>query len=197
MDTVRQKSWSCRSIGIVTVGILIIALSACGQARKQSDPEPGENAMTLKVNSPAFEDGNNIPVEYTGDGADVSPPLNWDKVPDAAAALVVIADDPDAPAGTWVHWVIYNILPTRDGLPRNVPTDERVLDGACQGTNDFKKIGYGGPAPPAGKAHRYFFTVYAVDQKLEDKPGMSKKEVLDAIDGHVLAKGKTMGTYQR
>ncbi len=153
--------------------------------------------MTLDVASPAFDSGDPIPPRYTCDGQNVSPPLRWSGVPEDAVALAVVADDPDAPRGTWVHWVLYGLDAGRSGLPEDVPARESVLDGALQGRNDFKDIGYGGPCPPAGQRHRYFFRVFALDARPDLGAGSTRDELLEAMDGHVLARGELMGTYRR
>ncbi|HIJ65963.1 MAG TPA: YbhB/YbcL family Raf kinase inhibitor-like protein [Candidatus Hydrogenedentes bacterium] len=153
--------------------------------------------MSLTVSSSAFQNGAAIPKQYTGDGPDVSPPLTWGAPPDGTKSFALICDDPDAPVGTWVHWVIYDIKPETRELPEGVPTQETLADGAKQGLNDFRKVGYGGPAPPRGKPHRYFFKLYALDAELGLKPRATKKDVERAMKGHVLADGQLMGTYQR
>lgn len=153
--------------------------------------------MSLDVESPAFGRGEPIPTRYTCDGEDVSPPLHWSGVPDSAVTLAVLAEDPDAPRGIWVHWVLYGLDAGRSGLPEAVPPNETVLDGALQGRNDFEKIGYGGPCPPAGQRHRYFFRIYALDARPDLGAAATRSELLAAIEGHVLAKGELMGTYRR
>jgi Raf kinase inhibitor-like YbhB/YbcL family protein len=157
--------------------------------------ERGETTMQLQSSS--FEDGQRIPVKHTADGVDVSPALQWSGVPEGTKALVLICDDPDAPVGNWVHWVLYDIPPGTAELPEGVPTDDTVLGSARQGRNDFRKLGYGGPAPPPGKVHRYIFTLYAVDKPTGLGAGARKPQVLAAIEGHVLATAKLMGTYSR
>lgn len=151
----------------------------------------------MQITSTAFAQNESIPVKYTCDGADVSPSLAWSGVPAGAESLALISDDPDAPGRTWVHWVIYNVSAARSELPEGVEAAETVLDGAVQGTNDFNKIGYGGPCPPSGDPHRYFFKLYALDTELSLGPGATKQEVLDAMGGHVLAQTELMGTYKR
>ena len=138
-----------------------------------------------------------IPRKYTCDVEDVSPPLSWTQPPAGTKSMVLICDDPDAPVGTWVHWVLYNLSPDVTELPEGVPPNEIVLGGAMQGTNDFRRIGYGGPCPPRGPAHRYFFKLYAVDYQPKLRPGARKKDVLKAIEGHILAEGQLMGRYKR
>lgn len=152
--------------------------------------------MEIKITSSAFEDGALIPAEYTCDGRDISPPLQWDEVPEGTKSIALICDDPDAPAGTWVHWVMYNLPPETKELAENIPPDETLPNRARQGTTDFGRIGYGGPCPPSG-THRYFFKVYALDKDLDLPTGADKRELLDAMDGHILGQGELMGKYAR
>ncbi|MCD6569638.1 MAG: YbhB/YbcL family Raf kinase inhibitor-like protein [Deltaproteobacteria bacterium] len=152
--------------------------------------------MEIKITSPTFEQGSMIPDIYTCKGKDISPPLSWGSAPDGAESICLICDDPDAPMGTWVHWVIYNIPPDTTSLPEDVPPRGVLENGAEQGTNDFRKIGYDGPCPPFG-THRYYFKIYALDTKLDIKPGATKKELLKAIKGHILAQGQLMGRYKK
>ncbi len=151
----------------------------------------------MQLSSSAFSDGAPIPAKYTCDDQNVSPPLKWSGVPADAKSLVLLADDPDAPRGTWVHWVLYELPASTAELPENIAKTQYVAGGARQGLNDFKHLGYGGPCPPPGKAHRYFFKLYALDNQLGLKPGASKKEVESAMANHVLAHGELRGTYQR
>jgi Raf kinase inhibitor-like YbhB/YbcL family protein len=171
--------------------------SACHAAGKADAKKEGGKKMSITVTSTAFQNGQAIPAKFTGDGANVSPPLSLANVPPEAKALVLICDDPDAPAGTWVHWVLYDVIPTVTSLGENVARSEKLLGSAKQGVNDFKKLGYDGPAPPPGKPHRYFFKLYAVDRETELPARATKKQVLDAIKGHVVAEGELMGTYKR
>ena len=150
----------------------------------------------IKVTSSAFAEGAMIPVKYTGDGADVSPPLSWSGAPEGTKSFALISDDPDAPVGTWVHWVLFNIPPDVTELPENVPADEKLASGAVHGKNDFRRLGYGGPMPPSG-THRYYFKLYALDALLELAHGAAKADLLRAIEGHILAQGQLMGKYSR
>lgn len=156
---------------------------------------PGKDAM--QIASAAFAEGTAIPSKYTCEGANVSPPLKWSGAPAQTKALVLIADDPDAPAGTWVHWVLYNLPPTVAELPEGQPKDQQIPLGGWQGLNDFKRLGYGGPCPPPGKPHRYFFKLYALDRPLQLKPGATKREVEQTMEEHILAHAQIMGTFQR
>lgn len=173
--------------------MLAIGLVQC--AGKES--KEGGAGMTLDLVSSAFEDGENIPSKYTCDGSNVSPPLEWSGVPEDAKTLALICDDPDAPVGTWVHWVLYNVPAGTTSLAEGVPADEAVGGSASHGRNDFKRIGYGGPCPPRGKPHRYFFKLYALDTGLDLKPGAKKKDVEKAMKSHVLAQGQLVGVYKR
>ncbi len=150
----------------------------------------------MKLTSPAFEEGGKIPPQYTCDGKDISPPLQWSEVPAGTKSFALICDDPDAPMGTWVHWVIFNIPDSVRQLPEAVPTTEHLKDGSMQGTNDFKRSGYGGPCPPGG-THRYYFKLYALDTVLNLKAGATKAQLLEAMKGHILAEAQLMGKYGR
>jgi Raf kinase inhibitor-like YbhB/YbcL family protein len=153
--------------------------------------------MTLSLSSIAFQDGEGIPVKHTCEGQDVSPPLMWSELPQGTQSLALIVDDPDAPGGVFNHWVLFNIPSDNRRLPEAVPTQAQLPSGALQGRNGFGRVGYGGPCPPPGRPHRYCFTLYALDRVLDLKAGVSKKQVLDAMQGHILAQGKLTGTYQR
>jgi Raf kinase inhibitor-like YbhB/YbcL family protein len=153
--------------------------------------------MTIPLTSSAFTDGASIPPKYTCDGDDISPPLKWSGVPAGTRSLALICDDPDAPGGMWVHWVIYDIPAAVAQLAEGIPAAEVTSAGARQGINDFKRVGYGGPCPPRGNAHRYFFKLYALDTELSLKPRATKKDLVGAMKGHILAEGQLMGTYKR
>lgn len=153
--------------------------------------------MTIQLTSAAFNEGDTIPRQYTADGKDVSPPLRWTDPPAGTKSFALICDDPDAPRGTWVHWVLFNLPADRRTLDEAVPTQPELADGVRQGKNDFRKIGYGGPAPPAGKPHRYFFHLYALDTVLDLAAGATKDQLVAAMKGHTLAGGDLMGRYGR
>ena len=156
-----------------------------------------EVEMSFELSTPAFQPGAPIPKDYTCRGRGVSPELNWGDPPAGTQSFALIMDDPDAPSGTFVHWVIFNIPAETGSLPENVPKVDELPSGSRQGRNDFRKIGYGGPCPPPGKPHRYFFKLYALDRSLDLKPGASKQEVEKAMQGHTLEKAEQMGRYQR
>lgn len=149
--------------------------------------------MAIRVSSPAFEGGSAIPRKYTGEGEDVAPPLEWTGLPEGTREVALICDDPDAPMPEpFVHWVLYKITANKAGLP------EGSLAGALEGRNGFGRVGYGGPMPPEGHGtHHYHFKVYALDAELEATPGLSKDQLLAAMEGHVLDEGELVGTYER
>jgi len=153
--------------------------------------------MTLSLSSTAFKEGDKIPVKYTCDGQDISPPLVWGEPPQLTQAFALIVDDPDAPGGVFTHWVLFNLPANVHQLGEDIPAQERLENGGLQGKNDFGRIGYGGPCPPRGSVHRYRFTICALDKPLDLKPGASKKQLLDTMKGHILAQGQLIGTYQR
>ena len=153
--------------------------------------------MALSISSPAFQDAEKIPIRYTCQGQDVSPPLAWGEPPAGTKSFALIVDDPDAPGGAFTHWVLFNIPSDTRQLPEAVATQAQLPGGALQGKNDFGQIGYGGPCPPPGAPHRYRFILYALDQALNLKAGVSKKQVLDAMQRHILAQGQLTGKYQR
>jgi Raf kinase inhibitor-like YbhB/YbcL family protein len=153
--------------------------------------------MTFHLTTSAFQNEGVIPAKYTADGQDVSPALKWSDAPLGTKSFVLIMDDPDAPAGTWVHWVVYDIPESVKELPEAVPATEILSNGAKQGLSSFRAIGFGGPSPPPGKPHRYFFKLYALDTMLKLQPGKTKQEVEKAMQGHVLAEAIFMGKYGR
>ncbi|MDO8137906.1 MAG: YbhB/YbcL family Raf kinase inhibitor-like protein, partial [Candidatus Brocadiales bacterium] len=156
-----------------------------------------EEVMAMEIKSAAFKAQEKIPAKYTCDGADASPPLSWTDVPEKTLGLALICDDPDAPVGTWVHWVIYDLPPETRKLPEGMTPKEVLENGARQGVNDFRNVGYGGPCPPPGPAHRYFFKLYALDTKLGLPPRATKKDVEKAMKGHILAQAELVGLYKR
>ncbi len=150
--------------------------------------------MDIQVSSKSFLNNQTIPSRYTCDGENISPPLVWSEVPDKTRSIAIICDDPDAPSGDWVHWLIYNIDPNINELPENIPL-KRIIDGNTrQGINDFGKTGYGGPCPPSGN-HRYFFRLFALDTVLDLKENAKKKDLLNAMKNHVVAEGELIGLY--
>lgn len=153
--------------------------------------------MSFEITSPAFAAGQTVPKQHTCDGVDASPELAWKNAPAGTKAFALIADDPDAPAGTWVHWVLFNVPPETRMLREGVEKQATLASGAAQGKNDFGKFGYNGPCPPPGKPHRYFFKLYALDGKLDSKAGASKADLERAMKGHVLGQAELMGKFGR
>ena len=151
----------------------------------------------MKLTSTAFDNEGTIPKKYTADGEDVSPPLQWGDAPASTRSFALICDDPDAPRGTWVHWVIFSLPADKTELPEAIPTSAVLADGSRQGKNDFGNLGYGGPSPPRGKPHRYFFKLYALDNVPQIKEGADKQQLEQAMAGHILAEGRLMGKYGR
>lgn len=171
---------------IALVSLAILLLLAPGAVSKEA-----VKMSTFSMQSPVFKDSTPIPKLYTCDGKDINPPLAIQNVPDGTKSLALIVDDPDAPAGIWVHWVVWNIEPATQQIAEN-----SVPAGAVQGMNSFKKTSYGGPCPPSG-THRYFFKLYALDARLDLKNNATKQDVEKAIQGHILGQAQTMGLYKR
>ena len=149
--------------------------------------------MAMTIQSNAFKEGELIPQKFTCDGQDISPALNWQDAPPNTATFALIFDDPDAPMGTWDHWILYNLPASTTALPENIRT---LPSGTLEGLNSWAKRGYGGPCPP-DKLHRYYFKLYALDKPLNLPPGVSKKELEEAMQPHLLEKAVLMGTYDR
>ena len=173
------------------------AMLGCLVTASGADKTNPQKVMSLQITSTAFSEGQPIPAKYSCAGSDISPPLQWTNTPANTKSFALIADDPDAPVGTWVHWVLYDLPANATGLPEDVAKTQTISSGAKQGMNTWPRLGYGGPCPPPGKPHRYFFKLYALDTMLNLKPGATKKDVEAAMKGHILAEGQLMGTYQR
>lgn len=176
--------------------LALALLMACGEQdiAQEQRAEPGGG---LRVESTAFAETETIPVRYTCDGDDVSPPLSWSEPPAGAQSLVLIGDDPDAPMRTWDHWVLFDIPTGTRSLPEGIPPDPIVPGIGTHGSNSWRRLGYGGPCPPPGEPHRYYYTIYALDASLDLEPGSTRKDIEEAMQGHVLAEGKLMGRYGR
>jgi Raf kinase inhibitor-like YbhB/YbcL family protein len=182
-----------RTIPSLTQVLLFLALFPSGTLFAQ---EKG-GSMPLQISSNAFSAGQAIPKKFTCDGPDVSPKLTWNEAPAKTQSFALIMDDPDAPVGTWVHWVLFDLPADTKELAEGVAKQEQLANGARQGRNDFGNIGYGGPCPPPGKPHRYFFKLYALDVKLNLKAGATKADVERAMKGHILAQAELIGRYGR
>jgi len=181
---------------IATVAVSILLFCSCKNGEQADSEAVGGKKMEIKITSPAFEDGGLIPAKYTCDGADISPPLQWDAVPEGTKSIALICDDPDAPMGTWVHWVLFNLPTETREMAENIPADETLPNGAKQGTSDFGRIGYGGPCPPSG-THRYFFKIYALDTEIDLAAGANERQLLKAMEGHIIGQGQLIGKYKR
>ena len=185
---------------------ILVLLTGCREQGSESAPVASaqdSGGSEMRVTSDAFKDGQPIPVEYTGTGEDVSPPLAWRGLPESARELALIVDDPDAPsAEPWVHWVIYGIPAAAGNLPEGVPQEEAIKQpvAARQGVNSFRdnNIGYRGPMPPPGHGvHHYHFRLYALDERLDLEPGATRERLEEAMDGHVVGEAELVGTFQR
>ena len=151
----------------------------------------------LTLTSPSIVPGRPIPVKFTCQGSDVSPRLDWSRAPSGTKSFALIVDDPDAPSGRWVHWVVFNIPAAVASLAEGTASSEQLADGSRNGRNDFKRLGYNGPCPPAGPAHRYDFRLYALDRTLDLPAGATKADVERVMAGHILAQAELLGTFQR
>jgi len=199
-----RSGLSLSASGLLALGAICAALAfGCGDADTagKKESEKGQPAMSITVTSSAFAEGQPMPRKYTADGQDVSPPLSWSGLPEKTKELALIMDDPDAPRPEpWVHWVIYKIPVTVKSLDEAIPRQERLAEpaGALQGKNSRPSgnIGYRGPSPPSG-THHYEFKLYALGAQLDVKPGLTKDELLKAMESRVLATGKLVGTYKR
>lgn len=205
-----RRSHGRRGVGPRMLSVLVVAgaWSACTRspatptgASTRDSEQTGAATMKVIIASTAFDAGQRIPTQHTGEGPDVSPALTWTGVPQNTAELALIMDDPDAPTPEpWIHWVLAKIPPGVTGLREGIPRDEKLNDpaGAIQGKNSWNTVGYRGPLPPPGHGtHHYHFKLYALDQPLSLQPGLTKKQLLDAMRGHILAEGELVGTYSR
>jgi Raf kinase inhibitor-like YbhB/YbcL family protein len=183
-----------RAASLLLMGLTVLPVRSAPQAQ---DRLKGAPAVSFALRSPDFANGANIPRALSCEGEDRSPALEWTDAPPGTKTFALIADDPDAPVGTWVHWVIYNIPGSVHALTGGVEKKDQLADGSRQGRNDFRKTGYNGPCPPPGKPHRYFFKLYALSAELTLAPGASKSDVERAMGAHTLARAELMGRYQR
>ncbi len=181
---------------LISIVVLILLFCSCKDSGQADSETARGKKMEIKITSSTFDDGGLIPAKYTCDGADISPPLQWDAVPEGARSIALICDDPDAPMGTWVHWVLFDLPAETRELAEKFPDDETLPDGTRQGITDFGKTGYGGPCPPSG-THRYFFKIYALDTKIEPVAIADKDHLLKVMEGHILGQGQLIGKYKR
>ena len=187
---------------LLFTAFLAFAMGGCGPRPSPvpeaptATPEKGGREMAFELTSTAFAPGEPIPQKYSCDGEDISPPLQWSDPPQGTQSFALIADDPDAPIGTWVHWVLFNLPAEARSLPEALPPEAELPDGSRHGQNSWRRTDYGGPCPPGG-THRYFFKLYALDTVLDLASGASRKQVLKAMEGHILAQAELMGVYTR
>jgi len=175
---------------------LIILSCGCTLSKVTPTGEPG-TMMAIQISSTAFDNAGDIPQAYTCDGKNLSPPLAWRGVPEEAQSLALIVDDPDAPGKAWVHWVLYDLSPGLSDLPEGLAIGAELPGVGIQGQNDFNQLGYGGPCPPRGTPHHYYFTLYALDQMLNLPSGVTKADLENAMKGHLIAQGQLIGKYGR
>jgi len=195
LKLITRKTFLWQSANLI--GLALLSLMSCNSPNNRSiKPQLKANIKTMKLESDAFSNNSIIPPKYTCDRQDFSPPLKWDAPPPETQSLALIVDDPDAPMGTFVHWVLYDLPPEITHLPEAVPNDATLADGGTQGKNDFGKLGYGGPCPPSG-THRYFFKLYAIDRVLGLPSGATKEQLEAAMNGHILAAAEIIGRYAR
>ncbi|HXB58559.1 MAG TPA: YbhB/YbcL family Raf kinase inhibitor-like protein [Candidatus Acidoferrales bacterium] len=182
-------------INLPWVAILFTSL-LCSSCSNDVQPSAKGDVTKINVTSTAFEDGQPIPEKYTGQGDNVSPPLQWSDAPQQTKSFALICEDPDAPSGTFTHWLVYNLPPTTISLDENVPKGQSMVYGFLQGKSDFGNVGYGGPAPPAGKVHHYIFKVYAVDIVLLLQGGGDRSDLVSAMNSHIIGEGELTGTFE-
>lgn len=182
-------------LGFAAIPLLLPFMG--GQSALSFPASPQAQSAGLSVSSPSFSNGGEIPKKFTCSGPDVSPQLSWTEPPVGARTFALLVDDPDAPAGNWNHWTMWNLPASARSLPEGVGKSQRLPDGSEQGLNDFRKIGYNGPCPPANKSHRYHFKLYALDTKLSLNGDVGKPELEAALKGHILAQAEWMGTFHR
>jgi len=184
-----QFSWVALAMAFLVI--------SCSRGEEPKTPQQKGGSVVFEFSSPAFVNGALLPAKYTCDGENVSPPLRWNGIPQDSQSLALICEDPDAPEGTRVLWIVYSILPSIVGLPEGVPAIGILPNGAKQGMNDFKDLGYRGACPPPGSIHRCNFKLYALDNAPKLPPGISKKDLINAMEGHRLAERQLMGTCER
>jgi len=183
--------------GIMILSVFIVTCSRTETPKTKQEKEKGATTVGFTIKSSAFDEGATIPKRYTCDGADVSPPLSWSGTPAGTKSYALICDDPDAPMGTWVHWVLWGLPPDTMALLEGVPAQAVMASGVRQGLNSGARVGYNGPCPPPGNPHRYFFKLYALDATLTLPANANKAALETAMKGHILAQAQVMGKYGR
>ena len=185
-----------RPAAILTLAVLVLA-SGCRRPAQPDITPPKSSPPGFVLQSAAFENGRTIPKAHTCDGVDSAPPLTWTGVPARTKSLALICDDPDAVGGPWVHWVVYGIPPTEGGIEAGTPNTQRLKGGPEQGINSFQRLGYGGPCPPQGKFHHYYFRLYALDTEVVLPPRADRRQLDRAMEGHIVGSATLIGVYQR
>jgi Raf kinase inhibitor-like YbhB/YbcL family protein len=175
-----------------------VLLLGCSEHVQQPQPvvTTANESASIHLTSAAFADGQAVPDKFTCHGQDISPPLQWSGAPPQTKSIALTCEDPDAPSGTFTHWVIFDVPATASSLSENVSKTTALPDGTQQGKNSFGNIGYNGPCPPGGKTHHYIFKIYALDTPLTLDSGPAKEDLINAINGHILAQGQLTGTYE-
>jgi Raf kinase inhibitor-like YbhB/YbcL family protein len=182
---------------VFLLACLLAPAVSCGSSARPLAQRHDASSSAFQVESAAFKEGSSIPVRFSCEGENISPPLTWTHAPAGTRSFALIVDDPDAPAGVWTHWVVYNLPAQTKSMDVNAPKQAELAGGGLQGLSSFGGVGYGGPCPPPGNAHRYFFRLYALDAVLDLQPGAGKQEVLDAMKGHMLGQAELMGRFKR
>lgn len=183
-------------IALLGASVMAACTNTGSQTISATNPPPLNAPTPFRIESNAFKQGDTIPAIYTCDSSNISPQLHWNNPFKNTASFALIVDDPDAPMGTWVHWVLYNMPPTDTVLQTNTPRDTMLANGAREGIPSFGRPGYGGPCPPNG-THRYFFKMYALDEMVPYPAGLTKKQLLSVMQGHILAEAQLMGLYRK
>jgi Raf kinase inhibitor-like YbhB/YbcL family protein len=196
-----KKAALRHGLSILAAVILVTVPPAVRSAAAEEDRPDDPRRSAMQLSSAAFDPGERIPDRHTCDGQDLSPPLAWSEAPEGTRSLTLIMDDPDAPPGTWVHWVLYN-LPAdggglEEGVPKNASLDSGASHGVCWGVDSYSRVGYHGPCPPPGTPHRYSFRLFALDSRLDLPAKATKEQVERAMEGHILARTELVGIYGR
>lgn len=187
-----------RVLLFVLISSIFFLYCACGKSEKKEKKENKEVKMyELKIFSSSFKNGEMVPSKYTCEGEDISPQIGWGELPVEVKSLALVCDDPDAPGGDFVHWVIFNIPNETDSLPEGLAPRDTLDFGAIQGMTDFGSVGYGGPCPPRGSVHHYHFKLYGLDKMLEADKNITKDELLKKMEAHIVAKGEIVGLFKR
>ncbi|HEV2247164.1 MAG TPA: YbhB/YbcL family Raf kinase inhibitor-like protein [Terriglobia bacterium] len=195
--TRRARNCAPGASGAFLFALLMMTAASCGNSSLQSAQRPDSSPSGFRIESAAFKQGAFIPSRFSCSGENLSPPLKWMDPPPGARSFALIVDDPDAPGGVWTHWVVFNLPAQTRALDENAPKQDKLSNGALQGLNSFESVGYGGPCPPPGKAHRYFFRLYALDTVLTLQPRAPREDVAPALKGHTLGETELMGLFKR